>query len=258
MRLMIFVLAFAACSDRTLATDTSSDSGGSESSTAGDPTTDDTPTTGNPCITECAADLPSTSCDLFKQDCAPGSKCSSDGDDTFCAPIDPAAVGPGQPCTLSAPGVDNCTLGNFCWVDDLCHPLCTGTPDAPVCAGGQACISADGLARICVDSCDPLMQTCPMGQACVIPSTGVPVCAPDISGPGGEPGDVCEFVNGCDPGNQCDLRDLVPGCAGDSCCAPYCDIAVPGTCPEGQQCIIFYAEGTAPAGLDFLGTCGVA
>ena len=250
------LLACAACSDRSITTESDdSTSGSSSSSTAADDTTTaDPPTTGTPCITECLADLPSTDCDLLAQDCPAGEKCSSNGDDTFCAAVDPAPVAPGQPCTTTGPGVDNCAKGGLCWVDDVCHALCDA--DAPTCAQGQNCVNGDGLADICVASCDPLMQTCPMGQACVIPSTGVPVCAPDISGPGGEPGDVCEFVNGCDPGNQCDQKGLVPACAGQSCCAPFCDIAIPSSCPEGQDCVIFYAEGTAPAGLEFLGTCG--
>lgn len=250
-------LPCTACSDRTLTTEGESSSGSTDDTGTSTSTSTDTPTTSDPCITECAGDLPDTSCDLFMQDCPNGEKCSSNGDDSFCTPVVPNAAGPGQPCTRSAPGVDTCALGGLCWIDDVCHALCTGSADAPICGGGQVCVNGDGLAQLCVDSCDPLMQTCPMGQACVIPSSGVPVCAPDISGAGGLVGDVCDFVNDCDPGNQCDQKSSVPNCAGASCCTPFCDIASPEpACPAGQDCIIFFPEGTAPAGLEFLGTCG--
>jgi hypothetical protein len=245
-----------ACSQRDLASATSDDSTGAGSSSSGtDPSTGTAPTTG--CVGDCGRDLPAIDCDLLAQDCPPGTKCSSNGDLTFCAPLDPSPGAPGDPCTSTAKGVDSCAAGSLCWVDKVCHAICS--PDAdPSCPQGQVCVNGDGLAQLCVASCNPLVQDCPEGQACVIPSSNLPVCAPDISGAGGEPGDVCEFTNGCDPGNQCDQTDSVPACAGGSCCAPYCDTSLPvTTCPMGQTCLPFYAVGTAPAGLETLGTCGV-
>ena len=251
---LTMLLVSVACSDRSLATTeaTSATSTGTTGTTGTGTTVQ--PTTG--CGGECP-DLPAIDCDLLAQDCPAGSKCSSNGDVTFCAPLDPSPGGPGEACTSTAKGVDSCAAGSFCWVDELCHPLCN--PDAaPACPPGQACVNGDGLAQICVASCNPLIQDCPEGQECVIPSSNLPVCAPDISGAGGEPGDVCEFTNGCDPGNQCDQTDSVPDCAGSSCCAPYCDTSAPvTTCPLGQTCLLFYPVGTAPAGLENLGTCGV-
>lgn len=247
------LLASAACSERDLATGTGTTGTGTTGATASPSTGGVEPTTG--CDGACP-DLPALDCDLLAQDCPPGSKCSSNGDVTFCAPLDPSPGGPGEACTVTAKGVDSCAAGSFCWVDDRCHALCS--PDAdPSCPPDQTCTNGDGLAQICVTQCNPLIQDCPEGQECVIPSSNVPVCAPDFSGAGGEPGDVCEFSNGCDPGNQCDQTDSVPNCAGSSCCAPYCDTAAPGTCPMGQTCLLFYPVGTAPAGLENLGTCGV-
>ncbi len=246
----LLAASLTACSERELASDTSDDSSTSTGSSTGT-----TPTTG--CVGDCGRDLPAIDCDLLAQDCPPGNKCSSNGDVTFCAPLDPSPGVPGDACTITAKGVDSCAAGSFCWVDKVCHAICS--PDAdPSCPPGQACINGDGLAQLCVASCNPLIQDCPEGQECVIPSSNLPVCAPDISGAGGEPGDVCEFTNGCDPGNQCDQTDSVPACAGSSCCAPFCDASLPvTTCPMGQTCLIFYAAGTAPAGLENLGTCGV-
>jgi hypothetical protein len=248
-RAALAVVLVAGCSERELASDAGT--GSTTSTTAGSSTSTE-PTTG--CGGECP-DLPALDCDLLAQDCPAGSKCSSNGDVTFCAPLDPSPVGPGEPCTVMAKGVDTCAIGSFCWVDERCHALCS--PDAdPACPPGQVCVNGDGLAQICVTSCNPLMQDCPEGQECVIPSSNLPVCAPDFSGAGGEPGDVCEFSNGCDPGNQCDQHDTVPACAGSSCCAAFCDTAMPA-CPDGQSCLLFYPAGTAPAGLETLGTCGV-
>ncbi|MBA3550260.1 MAG: hypothetical protein H0T76_27610 [Nannocystis sp.] len=248
-------LALAACSDRVV-TDTTESGGSSGASSSTGSSTGGDPTTG-PCTVDCPGDLPKLDCDLLAQDCPAGSKCSSNGDLSFCAPLDPSPGAPGEACTVTAKGVDSCAAGAFCWVDGLCHLLCS--PDAdPACPAGAACINADGFARICVASCEPVSQTCPEGQACVIPSSNVPVCAPDISGAGGEIGDVCQFINGCDPGNQCDQKNSVPDCAGASCCTPFCDLGLPEPgCPTGQKCLLFYPMGTAPAGLELLGTCGV-
>lgn len=249
--LAALLVSGAACSDRELATGTSDTT---TTTTTGTSAATVEPTTG--CDGACP-DLPELDCDLLAQDCPPGSKCTSNGDLTFCAPLDPSPGGPGAACTITAKGVDSCAAGSFCWVDDRCHALCS--PDAdPACPPDEACTNGDGLAQICVARCNPLVQDCPEGQECVIPSSKVPVCAPDISGAGGEPGDVCEFSNGCDPGNQCDQSDSVPNCAGSRCCAPFCDTAAPvSTCPMGQTCLLFYPAGTAPAGLENVGTCGV-
>ncbi len=249
--LAALLVGVLACSERELVSETD---GSSSGSTGAATSTGVAPTTG--CVGDCP-DLPAIDCDLLAQDCPPGSKCSSNGDVTFCAPLDPSPGAPGEACTSTAKGVDSCAAGSLCWVDDTCHALCS--PDAdPSCPPGQACINGDGLAQICATSCNPLVQDCPGGQVCVIPSSNLPVCAPDFSGPGGEAGDVCEFSNGCDPGNQCDQKDSVPVCAGSSCCAPFCDIALPEpACPMGQTCLLFYPVGTAPAGLETLGTCGV-
>lgn len=246
----LLALAPAACTERELASDASTGSTGANTGTG-----TGTPTTG--CVGDCTKDLPQIDCDLLAQDCAPGTKCSSNGDVTFCAPLDPMPGAPGEACTTTAKGVDSCAAGSFCWVDERCHALCS--PDAdPSCPPAETCTNGDGLAQICVTRCDPLLQDCLGGQVCIIPSSNVPVCAPDFSGAGGGAGEVCEFINSCDPGNQCDQKDSVPDCAGTSCCTSFCDIGVPEPgCPPGQKCLLFYPVGTAPAGLEFIGTCGV-
>lgn len=236
-------LSLLGCGDRVLVDSATETTAGSTSSPTGTGTG--------------ATETPPPACDLFAQDCPAGQKCSSDGDAPLCVPIDPNPGGPGAPCAVHGPGLDDCALGGYCWVDEVCHPLCTGTAEAPICPEGQICVKGDGLIPICTQACAPLEQDCPEGQVCVIPSTGVPACGPDVSGAGGEAGDVCQYVNGCDPGNQCDQTGTVPNCGGDQCCTPFCDASAPAPiCPVGQSCLLFYAPGTAPAGLEQLGTCG--
>lgn len=44
----------------------------------------------------------------------------------------------------------------------------------------------------------------------------------------------------------------------DGCCEPYCDLTEPNTCPgQGQQCLAWYAEGTAPPECEHLGVCSL-
>lgn len=251
---LLVLLALVACNDRATSTDPT-ESTTSGSTTGTDPTDSPTFQVDTGCISEFCFDddlPPEDPCDLDAQDCPAGEKCTWNGDAVVCVPVAPQPAAPGQACATLGTFVDTCAAGALCWIDGLCHPLCTG-PDAP-CGGGATCVHVDGPAGVCADRCDPLMSTCPVGQVCVVPSDDVPVCAPDDSGPGGEAGDVCQFVNGCDPGLQCVSQAAFVDCAGSSCCTPFCDLDAP-VCPEGQVCDAFYAEGAAPDGFDRLGVC---
>ena len=216
-------------------------------------------------------------CDPWMQDCPVGEKCnawaSSGGswDATACFPIDPAPVGVGETCTVQVSGtsgIDNCELGAMCWdVDDAtlegtCVALCTGTPDAPVCAAGNNCVIAnDGVLILCLPGCDPLLQDCDPGQACYPIGEGFN-CAPDASGAAGLDGDPCEYINVCDPGLMCVSGDAVEECFGlgfAGCCTRFCDLTVPGDpCPDvTEECVPFFEEGFAPPGLEDVGVCTI-
>ena len=220
-------------------------------------------------------------CDIWEQDCPPGEKCNAWANDgggswnaTACFPIAPAPVGPGEECTVEGSGVsgvDNCDIGSMCWgVDTMtnlgtCVALCEGTPASPTCddAGTQCVIANDGVLILCLPFCDPLTQTCSLGDACYPIGIGF-ACAPDASGADGLYGDPCEFLNVCDPMLFCAPPDSVPGCVGASgCCSEFCDVADPNASMDcagaagGQECVPWFEEGQAPPGFENVGACAI-
>jgi hypothetical protein len=220
-------------------------------------------------------------CDIWAQDCPPGEKCmpwSDDGDDiwnaTRCSPVASDPGQPGDPCTVvdsGTSGIDDCALGSMCWAVDpeslegTCAEVCSGSAMNPLCEDpSYACILANGgVLNVCLPLCDPLLQECVEGHACY-PSAGGFVCGPDVSHELGAFGDACAFVNGCDPGHMCVAAEFVPQCrGGGSCCTAYCDLEDPDastSCPgssDGQECVPFFEEGTAPPRYESVGVCAV-
>ncbi len=215
-------------------------------------------------------------CSVWLQDCAAGEKCmpwANNGGSwnaTMCSPIDPNPVGTGQVCQVvgsGTSGIDNCQLGAMCWDVDAatnegtCVEMCTGSEVNPVCGppGTSCVISNDGVLILCLDGCDPLQQTCPMGQACY-PINDLFTCAPDASGAQGFDDDPCEFINVCDPGLACLGAGAVANCASPvGCCSPFCDVTDPvDPCPAAaEQCVAWYAAGQAPPGLENVGVCSL-
>jgi hypothetical protein len=192
---------------------------------------------------------------------------------TRCTPVDDAPGQPGDACTVESSGtsgIDDCALGSMCWDVDpetltgTCAELCMGSAASPLCEDPEtACILANGgVLNVCLPRCDPLLQPCPEGQACY-PITSGFVCGPDVSHELGTYGDTCAFVNGCDPGHFCAAAEFVPGCEGGACCTPFCDLEDPDvdtTCPgsaEGQICVPYFEEGTAPPGYETVGACAI-
>ena len=108
--------------------------------------------------------------------------------------------------------------------------------------------------------CDPLLQDCPGEDAC-LPAGDAWACLLDLSGPdAGTDGDPCEYENACDPGLLCMDGARVPGCQTAGCCASFCDLEEPNTCPlkdQGAECVPYYAIGEAPPGKENLGFCGL-
>ena len=200
------------------------------------------------------------------QDCPDGQKCTawaSDGgnswNDVKCVPVDPNPKKPGEPCLApegGVAGVDDCEFGAMCWdVDEetkegICVDLCEGSANDPMCPPGTLCtISNAGVLILCRSICDPLAQDCPEGQSC-LPYSGSEsfVCLGDYSGDAGAFGDLCEYLNGCDPGLACLKPEYVPDCMSGGCCSPFCDTTALNTCPgDGQECIPWFMEGQAPA-----------
>jgi hypothetical protein len=206
-----------------------------------------------------------TECDIWTQNCADGEKCmpwANDGlgswNATHCSPLDPAPVGIGEECVVQGSGVsgiDNCDIGQMCWgVDGAtnlghCIELCSCDPSFPVCntANTLCTVTNDGVLPLCLPACNPLDPTaCADNEGCYDAGDGFQ-CAPDASGAQGAPGDACEFLNVCDPGNFCASSGSVPGCGGSTgCCSPFCTIGDDAACLDGQSCVPWFEEGAAP------------
>ena len=221
-------------------------------------------------------------CDVWAQDCPAGEKCmpwSADGSNTWnglkCSPVDPNPQQVGDPCTAEGnglSGIDDCGAGAMCWgVSNetgmgVCVQLCEGSPASPTCAdAASTCtITADGILPLCLSSCDPLLQDCPIEQdSCVLSGDGNFACEPNAAGDGGNPGDPCEFTNACQEGSICIAGTAISGCDAVFCCTPVCDASDPdasASCPgaaDGDVCTPWYEDGTAPPGLDDVGYCGL-
>jgi hypothetical protein len=200
-------------------------------------------------------------CDSYAQDCPEGEKCvpySSTGgiwDANKCVPV-LGEQEPGEPCHYSdtVSSTDDCDATSFCWdVMDVdgewigtCASFCTGTaddpqcPDAPGCADASCLINGDSSINLCLPSCDPLAQDCNPGLACywagndfncIFFTQNLPI------------GEVCGFINDCVGGAVCTASELLPNCAGENCCTPFCDTAaLVDPCPElleGTSCQVF-------------------
>lgn len=262
-------------------TSTTNPAGTTDGTTAVDPVTTAGPTTegtttGNFIVMTDGGGGGIKECDIWAQDCPPGQKCMPWADDggsswnaTKCSEIDANPGLEGDPCTVegsAVAGQDSCGAGLLCWYFDqdnngTCIDMCTGSPDAPVCDGGQTCdITNNGVLILCLDTCDPLIQSCPDGQICFFGLNDF-ICDFDASGDMGMYGDPCAYINVCDYGLFCATPESVPGCDnGDGCCSPYCDLTEPNNCPGkdgGQECVPWFEEGMAPPGQENVGACAV-
>jgi hypothetical protein len=210
-------------------------------------------------------------CDPFMQDCPDGEKCvpyasgSGTWDAHKCVPV-MGDQAPGEPCWYggAVAATDTCDETSMCWnvmeIDGelvgTCTTLCTGSGDNPECPEGSSCsISSEGSVYICISNCDPLLQDCNRGLACYWVNGGFSCVFTTQDIPTGEP---CGFINDCAVGNGCVTAEVLPGCAGASCCTLFCNVmlgdqqcdALPGT-----SCVAFFEQGMAPPGYELVGLC---
>lgn len=208
-------------------------------------------------------------CDIWAQDCLRGYKCmpwADDGGDHWnannCFPLDPNPAQPGDPCTAEGPtsGIDNCDIGTMCMFVDpdtdqgTCVPFCMGNEDNYLCEDpSTACaIEFDGNITTCLPACDPLLQDCLQGGCYATPDDSF-VCGPTI-GIGLGAGQTCGHEWECAQGYTCYDGAHVPDCEGDRCCAPFCDITVPGQCEE-LTCEPWFTPGQGPGQEPPIGVC---
>ena len=273
-------------SDGSTGTTASNPSGSSTGAPTSAATTSPSPTTS--CDTACSTSdeggvIPDfitqeqIECDVLKQDCAPGEKCTAWNDDggmswnaTKCVPVTGDKL-PGEVCMTdggATSGIDNCEAGAMCWDVEangmgICRALCTGTPDAPVCELGFQCFvtSGESLIFVCLPPCDPLLQDCPDDDLC-LPSGDRFFCLPDASGDMGKTNDPCEFQNACDKGLVClstpsASSACMPGSQG--CCQPFCDFTAMDKCPNpDQKCVQWFDPMMPiPPGFEDVGVCAI-
>lgn len=224
-------------------------------------------------------------CDLVRQDCPEGQKCNPSAYGTgsvwsgarICVPVVPDANPPYAPCSLlgsERDGTDDCVLGSTCFGnggndgDGTCSQLCNVDGlKVPACPAEEECYEpgcAECSWGICRRPCDPReLESCPLGQECLPGNPLTFECFGDLSGDGGQAGDLCEFVNVCDPGLLCLDPQRVPGCDGGAvgCCSPFCSTDEPNMCPgqdQGAVCVPFFDEGEVPLPqFANLGTCSL-
>jgi hypothetical protein len=194
-------------------------------------------------------------CDVFAQDCEPGSKCIPDpfgGHYATCQMIVPDPLPAGDACDGWLE-TDPCDATSVCAMLDgaglgTCTTQCTGSADDPLCPDGSSCTIAWREAyALCGVECDPLADApCASGHCTPTPHTFG--CVPD-----GEAleGQWCSEPSACAEGYACIAGALVPGCCDDTCCSPLCAFA-PSECERGQSCQPL--EPPIP-GFDELGAC---
>jgi hypothetical protein len=209
-------------------------------------------------------------CDILLQDCPQGEKCvpySSLGDGSLNAPkcvlIDGDGA-PGEACISGGPidATDDCDASSFCFGYDAdtlqggwCHPLCMGTPDNLACIDGWECHVPVPHLEYCIESCNPLADTCGSDRLCTWTGT-VFTCV--STGAEAVVGEACQMPNDCMSGSLCVNGGLLEDCA-TACCAEYCDLlAGNGPCQAIQPnyvCEPFFME--APPEYENVGVCSL-
>lgn len=208
---------------------------------------------------------PALECDPWEQKgCADGEKCNmfstrgdAELDSARCVPLAAPPRQVDESCIAEGgygSGVDDCAAGLMCWAvggpldQGVCVPLCNGCAPDPQCPEGRLCAKGIGSFHyMCLPECDPLLQNCIEGDACVLVGAGF-VCVQDGSGFEGQIYDPCLHANACDPGLACMPGDAAVNCdapEGEGCCLPLCTIGA-SPCPDMLECVPLFDPGQFP------------
>jgi hypothetical protein len=213
-------------------------------------------------------------CDPMAQDCPEGEKCTAYSNTegqpwnaNKCVPDDGDGQA-GDPCDIEGgkyTGIDNCDVGLICLMTDdmglggACVEFCNARMTCD--NGGTCAIYNDGSLPICLVTCDPLVQDCPMGQGCYASATTNDFVCFKYSGMDGEgaPGDPCNYLNQCQPGTACLDPTAVEGCGAEAgCCSPFCDLSDPdpnANCNPTEMCEAWYTD--PPPAYVNVGVCAI-
>jgi len=209
-------------------------------------------------------------CDIGKQDCPAGQKCtwasvaeSGWFDVTVCVPLARDPLPPGAVCTYDLrnafDGVDECAATAICLdLDDwdgtgICTQMCEW--NVIECPEDMVCIGSRTL-NVCEPACDLLAQDCPEGERCDIEFLA-PLCEQDWpeEHPQHGVGAACEYASQCEIGATC-IPQATIECE-FNCCTPFCERGKAGCPLPGQGCIEPYEGWDDETGWDEVGVCRV-
>jgi hypothetical protein len=219
-------------------------------------------------------------CDPWAQDCPAGYKCMAYApEDEFsftgnkCTAVVDAPKAIGDPCHVEGgwwSGIDDCDYGLVCWDinhdtnEGQCVAMCTGSAEAAECpSSADVCAFwVTGISHVCLRTCDPLVQDCTPGQAC-LPEWGSNaeewVCKAEYSFDEGQEFDPCAYSNVCNPGLVCWDPSKAIECTDpmNGCCLSLCDLGDPQCNGAGAECTPFYDtfDGEAPPEFGNVGLC---
>ena len=251
----------------TVTTETSTSSTWGTGETGGDGSTGE-PTDSGGTLGDGADMPPPEVCDVWAQDCPQGQKCAPWGEQYWsqakCTPIADPPKQLGDECHVegyATSGVDDCDLGQLCWhVDNetlagYCIEMCSGSEQSPSCATPETTCAVlnDAILNLCFQDCHPLTQDCPEEESCQYAVTTFS-CVPQSGA--AQVGEPCELITDCQAGLTCIPSQVYPGCVGDSCCTPFCDLEEPPQCPEpGMECVAGSQQDELPPEYDNVGLC---
>lgn len=212
--------------------------------------------------TSCAALACADECQLDGE-CSEGSKCVPWAPPGVpyagrrCVEIAGDPVGVGEACSEdpTMPWVDDCEASSMCTGVDpktstgTCTRICH---DDDECGDDEHCVvTNDGDVNMCLRSCNPFADACPVGSSCVALDEADIVCV-DADEVPLLAELACEDGAACGDTALCWGASSVPGCARDTCCAPLCDMLAPD-CPPDTACVALYEN--PPEGSENLGLC---
>ena len=207
-------------------------------------------------------DLPASgaACDPWHDSCPAGQKCRplaltpGPWTEAKCVPINEPPTPTGGTCMdFEWEATDECEQGAACFGffgDEggrRCHEVCSGSATEPTCS--DACsfcsVIGDGVAGVCLFSCDPRAPACPEGQSCYSLAEAPRFMCALGTGPSAA-GESCTTSSDCTQGTACVEAALVPGCSNSKCCAPVCDLSEPDLCAKalpGTACALWPVSG---------------